>query len=140
MFAVIVYFANLWPGWALSSATLATFLFGGNATVIAIAILLIIGVALTLAPVVYVALERLIFVKVALVFALIVLAVAFASAATRGARSRPDCCRWHRAKPARVCAAAGRSRLRRRWRRQNLCQSNWIRDKGFGMGKYVRGW
>lgn len=71
VFAILVYFGNLWPGWALSSATLATFLFGGDARVIAIAILLVIGVALTLAPVVYVALERLIFLKVAAVLTLV---------------------------------------------------------------------
>jgi hypothetical protein len=52
VFAVLVYVGNLWPGWALSSATLATFLFGGNPTTIALGILLVIGVALTLAPVV----------------------------------------------------------------------------------------
>ena len=72
------YFANLWPGWAISSATLATYLFGGNPTVIAVITLLVIGVALTFAPVVYVALERLIFVKVAAVLVLVVLGVAFA--------------------------------------------------------------
>ena len=66
--AVLVYFANLWPGWALSSATLTTYLFGGgDARYIAVASLLIIGTSLTLAPVVYVALERLLFVKVAAV-------------------------------------------------------------------------
>ena len=31
VFAVMVYFANLWPGWALSAATIATYIFGGNA-------------------------------------------------------------------------------------------------------------
>src|SRR6186713_2182404 len=49
VFAILVYFANLWPGWALSSATLATFLFGGNPIYIAVGILLVIGVALTMA-------------------------------------------------------------------------------------------
>ena len=65
--AVLVYFANLWPGWVMSSATLATFIFGGNPRYIAVVALLVIGASLTLAPVVYVALERLIFVKVAAV-------------------------------------------------------------------------
>ena len=32
VFAVLTYFANLWPGWATSSATLVTYLFGGNAS------------------------------------------------------------------------------------------------------------
>jgi len=78
VFAVLGYFANLWPGWAISAATLATYLFGGNATVIGVVILLVIGVGLTFAPVVYVALERLIFVKVAAVLILVALAMAFA--------------------------------------------------------------
>src|SRR5215217_4418652 len=67
-FAILIYFANLWPGWATSSATLMTFLFGGGDPVpIAIGILLLVGLALTLAPVVYIALERVIFVKVAVI-------------------------------------------------------------------------
>ena len=65
-FAILIYFANLWPGWATSSATLMTFLFGGGDPVaIAIAILLLVGLSLTLAPVVYDLLERVIFLKVA---------------------------------------------------------------------------
>ena len=31
--AIMVYFANLWPGWVMSAATLATYIFGGNARV-----------------------------------------------------------------------------------------------------------
>lgn len=30
VFAVMTYFANLWPGWATSSATLVSYLFGGQ--------------------------------------------------------------------------------------------------------------
>ena len=67
VFALLTYFANLWPGWATSSATLATYVFGGNASVIAIGMLVVIGLILTLAPVVYVALERAQMLKVAAV-------------------------------------------------------------------------
>jgi hypothetical protein len=138
VFAVLVYFGNLWPGWALSSATLLTFLVGGNPSSIAVAILIVIGIALTLAPVVYVALERLIFVKVALVLTLVVLAlVLVVTAAT-----------W-RALPAGLLAIGtipgqlgyalllGAVAFAGSGGGQNLCQSNWIRDKGFGMGQYV---
>jgi hypothetical protein len=77
--ALMVYFANLWPGWALSSATMVTYLIGGgNAPVIAVTGLLIIGGALTLAPVIYTVLERMIFIKVAAVGVLALLAVLFA--------------------------------------------------------------
>lgn len=137
--AIMVYLANLWPGWALSSATLLTYLFGGSAPVIAAGSLLVIGAALTLAPVVYVALERLIFVKVAAVVTLAVLAVVFAI--TRDT--------WV-ALPVDVMAGFGRFPTEMGFALlfgaiafagagggQNLCQSNWIRDKGFGMGQYV---
>ena len=138
MFAVLVYFGNLWPGWALSSATLLTFLVGGNASVIAVAILLAIGIALTLAPVVYVALERLIFLKVALVLTLVVLGLVLVV----------DADTW-RALPAGLMSVGtipgqlgyalllGAVAFAGSGGGQNLCQSNWIRDKGFGMGQYV---
>src|SRR5262245_13903401 len=138
VFAVLAYFSNLWPGWAISSATLASYLFGGNPTLIAVVTLLIIGFSLTFAPVVYVALERLIFVKVAAVLVLVVLGVTFAI--------RPES--W-RALPAAfasigtlpqglsVALVFGAIAFAGSGGAQNLCQSNWIRDKGFGMGQYV---
>ncbi len=138
VFAVLVYFANLWPGWALSSATLVTFLFGGSPIVIAIGILLVIGVALTMAPVVYVALERLIFVKVALVLALVVLAVALAITGDTW-RALPGGLASVGTVPGQLGFALllGAAAFAGAGGGQNLCQSNWIRDKGFGMGKYV---
>ena len=136
--AILVYFANLWPGWALSSATLATYIFGGNASYIAVASLFVIGAALTLAPVVYVALERLLFVKVGAVVVLMVLAVwlaidadswrALPAGFSTGARI-PTELGFALLMGAAAFAGAGGG--------QNLCQSNYIRDKGFGMGKYV---
>ena len=39
VFAVMVYLQNLWPGWATSSATMLTYLFGGSPKVIAIGML-----------------------------------------------------------------------------------------------------
>jgi hypothetical protein len=138
VFAVLVYFANLWPGWAMSAATLATYIFGGNATYIAVGGLVIMGAALTLAPVVYVALERLIFVKIAAVTTLVVLAIVYAisgdswralpAAFTTDARL-PLELGFALVMAAIAFAGSGGG--------QNLCQSNWIRDKGFGMGRYV---
>ena len=137
--AIMVYFANLWPGWVLSSATLATYLFGGgNAPVIAAIMLLVIGAALTLAPVIYVALERMIFVKVAAVAILAVLAIVFAitkdtwaalPAAVSSFGRFPTELGFALLFGALAFAGAGGG--------QNLCQSNWIRDKGFGMGRYI---
>src|SRR4029453_233982 len=131
--AIMVYFANLWPGWVLSAATLATYIFGGNPRYTAICALMIIGASLTLAPVVYVALERLIFVKVAAVALVVSLGVAFAITADTwralpgglvGVGHIPLRLGFALLPGAVAFAGAGGG--------QNLCQSNWIRDKGFG--------
>jgi hypothetical protein len=138
VFAVLAYLGNLWPGWAISAGTLASYLFGGSPTLIAVGMLLVIGLSLTFAPVVYVALERLIFVKVAAVLILVVLGVSFvvdaASWRALGAGfastgTFPDGLGVALVFGAIAYAGSGGA--------QNLCQSNWIRDKGFGMGQYV---
>ncbi|WP_218854782.1 Nramp family divalent metal transporter [Paractinoplanes atraurantiacus] len=137
-FAILAYFANIWPGWATSSATLTTYLVGGSVTPIAIGFLLLIGVILTLAPVVYQALEKIEMVKVAAVLLLL----AVGSFAAIGASAWADAPQiitkaglpyeelgFALLMGALAFAGAGGG--------QNLCQSNWIRDKGFGMGAYV---
>jgi hypothetical protein len=137
VFAILVYFANLWPGWATSSATMVTYLFGGDASWIAAGMLVVIGITLTLAPVVYTALERVEFVKVGLVLLFIVVALVFAISAdawgelpkTVTAPRFPDELGFALVLSALAFAGAGGG--------QNLCQSNWIRDKGYGLGAYV---
>jgi hypothetical protein len=136
VFALLGYFANLWPGWAISSATLATYLFGGSAPVIAIISLLVIGVALTFAPVVYVALERLIFVKVAAVLVLVVLGVIVAIE-PQSWQALPSGLTGTIPTGLDVALVFGAIAFAGSGGAQNLCQSNWIRDKGFGMGQYV---
>lgn len=137
-FVLLAIAANLWPGWVTSAATLVTYLFGGTVRWIAIGMLLAIGLILTLSPFVYRALERTQFAKVFAVGLLIVIASAFAIP--------PDL--WS-ATPAlvadvRVPAAELGSALllgalayAGAGGGQNLCQSNWIRDKGFGMGVHA---
>lgn len=138
VFAVLTYFANLWPGWATSSATLTTYLFGGDRTWIAIGMLVVIGLILTLAPVVYVALERAQMLKVAAVITLFVVGAIFAVGAAAWSDvpqvvTRPripvEELGFALLLGALAFAGAGGG--------QNLVQSNWIRDKGFGMGAYV---
>jgi hypothetical protein len=138
VFAILSYFANLWPGWVTSSATLTTYIFGGNRTMIAVGMLVAIGLVLTLAPVVYVALERAQMVKVAAVLALFVIGAIFAIGAAAWS-DLPQVVTQPRVPinelgfalllGALAFAGAGGG--------QNLVQSNWIRDKGFGMGEYV---
>jgi hypothetical protein len=138
VFAIFLCFGNLWPGWVLSSATLATFLIGGSSTAIAVILLLVIGAALTLAPVIYVALERLMFVKVAAIVILIVLATTFAIDDTTW-RQLPAGFLSFGKIPVGVDIALifGAIAYAGSGGGTNLCQSNWIRDKGFAMGQYV---
>ena len=137
-FAIMTYFANLWPGWATSSATLASYIFGGTPKYIAIGMLLAIGLILTLAPVVYVALERAQMIKVAAVLLLLVVGAIFAVGADAWADvpqvvTRPripvETLGFAVLLGGLAFAGAGGG--------QNLVQANWIRDKGFGMGSYV---
>ena len=138
LFAILAYLGNLWPGWAISSATLASYLFGGSPTIIAVVSLVVIGVALTFAPVVYVALERLIFVKVAAVLVLVLLGVAFAIE-PRAWQALPAGFASIGTVPGGLGMALvfGAIAFAGSGGAQNLVQSNWIRDKGFGMGQYV---
>jgi hypothetical protein len=136
--ALLVYFANLWPGWTISAATLSTYIFGGNPRYIGVVALVVIGTGLTFAPVVYVALERMIFVKIAAVLTLIVLAIALAIQADTW-RALPASLTVDARFPTELSFAllVGAIAFAGAGGGQNLCQSNWIRDKGFGMGRYV---
>jgi hypothetical protein len=131
--------ATMWPGWATGAATVTTFLVGGgDVNVIAIAALVAIGIALTASPVVYQTVERLQFIKVAAVLLFVVVAVfAAIDSATWSDSTQivtsfgtfPDQVDLAILVGALAASGAGGA--------NNLVQSNWIRDKGFGMGKYV---
>ncbi len=142
VFVLMTLGSNLWPGWVTTSATMVTYLTGtGEDSVrwIAIGMLVVIALGLTLAPVIYNALERVIFVKIGLVIILVVVAIIFAITAESwvqlgrglsvGAQFPVPPLDFALLMGAIAYAGAGGG--------QNLCQSNWIRDKGFGMGLYV---
>lgn len=78
VFALMTYFANLWPGWAPNSATLFTYVFDADRRVVALAMLVTVGAILTLAPVVYTALERLVIAKVGIIGGFMLIAIALA--------------------------------------------------------------
>jgi hypothetical protein len=138
VFALLAIASNLWPGWATSAATLLTYLIGGSAKWIAILMLLAIGLILTLSPVVYRGLEGAQFLKVSAVGLLIVIAAFFAIPAPVWAEAPAHIAQvripvaelgWALLLGALAYAGAGGG--------QNLCQSNWIRDKGFAMGVHA---
>jgi hypothetical protein len=139
VFAVLTFLANAWPGWVTSSATMVTFIFdGGNVKLLAVLGLAAIAIALTLAPVVYTVVERVEFFKVGLILFFIVVAIATAitaqawgalpDAVTNFGRL-PEGLAVALVLPALAFAGAGGG--------QNLVQSNWMRDKGYGMGVHI---
>jgi hypothetical protein len=130
---------NIWPAWATGAATVSTFLFGGgDVTVIAICGLLAIGLTLTISPVVYQTLEKIQFVKIGAVLVFLAVAVVAAiglsdwgdtSDAVTHFGQFPGELEIALILGAFAFAGAGGT--------NNLVQSNWIRDKGFGMGSYA---
>ena len=131
--------ATTWPGWATSGATVATFLFdGGDPNTIAICALLAIALTLTISPVVYQTVERLEFLKIGALFLFVAIAVVAAVSSTAYSDTSEVVTSFGTF-PSEVelailvgaLAAAGAGGA------NNLVQSNWIRDKGFGMGKYA---
>jgi hypothetical protein len=139
IFAVLTFLANAWPGWVTSSATLVTFIFdGGNVKLLAILGLAAIAIALTLTPVVYTVVERVEFFKVGLVILFMVVAIVAAVTAeawgalpdaVTGFGRLPEGLALALVLPALAFAGAGGG--------QNLVQSNWMRDKGYGMGVHI---
>jgi hypothetical protein len=115
-----------------------TYLFGGNARWIGILLLLVIGAGLTLAPVVYTLLERVEFAKVGLVLLLIIGAVIFAISATAwGELPRTVTAPAFPAEQLGFALILGALAFAGAGGGQNLCQSNWIRDKRYGMGAHI---
>jgi hypothetical protein len=132
---------NMWPGWATSAATLLTFLTGwseDSVNLIAILALLAIGITLTASPVIYQTVEKVEFVKVGLVLLFLVIALTAAlgpadwgelGALGTSFGTVPGELELATLLGALAFAGAGGT--------NNLVQSNWIRDKGLGMGRYV---
>lgn len=136
---------NLWPGWASSGATVFTFIFGlGDSAVpvIATIFLVSIGLAITVSPVIYQTLEKVEGLMVALILIFVVVAIVVATEANawaglvteipQGVANLPGIVGQLGAASlfgAIVFAGAGGA--------NNLVQSNYIRDKGMGMGARI---
>jgi hypothetical protein len=141
LFCLFTIVPNIWPGWATGGVTILTFLLGGgNAAWITVGVMIAAGAALTISPVVYQTLERAQFFKVGLT--LVFLAVAIVAAispsawadlpqAVTGFGTLPDSSIVPITLLLSGLVFAGAGGV------NNLAQSNWIRDKGFGMGAYI---
>jgi len=142
LFIVFALFQNFWPGWATGAATAATFVFGmgedAPVVPITIAALLAIGITLTLSPVVYQVVEKIQGVLVLLIMLFVVIAI---PAATTGEA-------WGSLFTSGVSFPVGQEGLgialllgalafAGAGGANNLVQSNYIRDKGMGMGSQM---
>jgi hypothetical protein len=141
LFCLFTILPNMWPGWATSGVTILTFLTGGgNVPLITIGVLVASGLALTMSPVVYQTLERAQFFKVGLTLVFLAVAIVAAigtdawlalGAAFTNVGRIPDSSVLPISLVLSGLVFAGAGGV------NNLAQSNWIRDKGFGMGVYI---
>jgi hypothetical protein len=136
---------NMFPGWATSGVTIFGYLTGygeGAVPYITIIALIALGIALTTSPVVYNTMEKAEFFKVGLTFVFLIIAIFSAISAQAVAELFRGFANFGRVPVGAsefvpisvilsglIFAGAGGA--------NNLVQSNWIRDKGFGMGAYI---
>ena len=145
IFALGAILPNTIPGWASSGAELFTFIFGlgeGALPIVATIFLVSIALSVTLSPVVYQLLEKVQAVLVVIILAFIALAIFVATdlsawtgvvtEAPQGMANLPTY--WQEIGAISILAAvsfAGAGGA------NNLCQSNYVRDKGMGMGIHI---
>jgi hypothetical protein len=141
LFIIFVAFQNFWPGWATGASTTLSYIFGfgGNAiTYLTVAALIAIGLALTTSPVVYQTVEKVQGAMVIAIMAFVLVAV-FIGTTAEG---------WGALFSEGVAQATlpigqgelgvalllGALAFAGAGGANNLVQSNYIRDKGMGMG------
>ncbi len=128
----------IWPGWATGGATLLSWETGLPIIPVAVGGLVLCGLILSVGPVVYRTVELIQLILVGGIFALLIVLTAIAvrwetvTALVAGALSFgsiPDGVELPMLLGALAFAGVGGS--------GNLAQSNYIKDKGYGMGRYI---
>ncbi|WP_308282480.1 Nramp family divalent metal transporter [Pseudonocardia nigra] len=142
LFILMTILPNIWPGWGTGAATTLTYIIGGgNVVAIAIAALVAIGIALTLSPVVYQTVEKVETVLVALIAVFLVLVVSVATTGEAWGTFVTDFSNFGQFPPFEavggIAALLGAIAFAGAGGANNLVQSNWVRDKGMGMGVYL---
>ncbi|MGH2777301.1 MAG: Nramp family divalent metal transporter [Actinomycetota bacterium] len=138
LFIIFTAGAWVWPGWATGATTSLGFLFNwesGTVNIVTVLGLVAIGTALTASPVVYQTVEKFQMVMVAIIFVFLILALFMGSEAEAWgnlfAFTTPDHPDLTPALMLGALAFAGAGGS------VNLAQSNWMRDKGLGMGAHI---
>ncbi len=141
LFVVMTVVPWAWPGWATGGTTTLSFLFGfgeGAIPYVTIAVLVLIGLVLTVSPVVYRTVEKIQFFLVGLiVLFLIYAAIGLLGLDGYAALGRgfvevdkiPDA-----VSQIPIATLLGAIAFAGAGGALNLVQSNWVRDKGLGMG------
>lgn len=145
LFIIMVVIPWMWPGWATGSSTALTYTFGlSEAAVVPITIasLVLIGIVLTVSPVVYKTVEKIQFFLVGL----IVLFMIYIVFGLLTAESWAALFKGFTAEVPNIPSAIGvipvalllgAIAFAGAGGTLNLAQSNWVRDKGLGMGAHL---
>jgi hypothetical protein len=139
LFIMFALFPNIWPGWATGASTTLTFVLGGgNIEVITIAFLIAIGIALTASPVVYQFVEKFQMVMVGTLILFMIGAIVIATDASSWGSTVTDAGFLGPIRELDDAALLlGAIAFAGMGGAGNLVQSNWIRDKGLGMGGHM---
>lgn len=148
LFILMALGQNFWPGWATGAATTLSFALGlgDNAPIVAITVaaLIAIGIALTVSPVVYQTVEKIQAAMVAAIMIFIVIAVFVATEASAWGTLITDFSNVGRipigqgtGEGLTAAALLGALAFAGAGGANNLVQSNYIRDKGLGMGMRI---
>ncbi|MDN5843892.1 MAG: Nramp family divalent metal transporter [Alcaligenaceae bacterium] len=145
LFIIMAVVPWMWPGWATGSSTALTYAFGlseGMVVPITIITLILIGIVLTVSPVVYQTVEKIQFFLVALILLFMLYMIfgllsgeSWAALLSGFTAEIPDIPSAIGTIPTALLlgaiAFAGAGGV------MNLAQSNWVRDKGMGMGAHL---
>src|ERR687889_494097 len=141
VFALGAILPNAFPGWAASAATSLTYLTGfAESTIpwIVTIILLSIGLAITVSPVVYNTIERVEMVLVVIIVAFLVIAIiiatnlsAWTGIVTQAPEGVANLPRY--INEIGIATILGAIAFAGAGGANNLCQSNYVRDKGMGV-------
>jgi Mn2+/Fe2+ NRAMP family transporter len=146
IFILFALLPNLWPGWATGASTLFTFIFGlggGAVTPVTVIMLIAIGIALTVSPVVYQTVEKIQGAAIILILIFIVTAVFIVTTGEAwGELARGATVEFGQNIPAAVgvvgaSALAGAVAFAGAGGANNLVQANYVRDKEMGMGAFI---
>jgi hypothetical protein len=145
VFVLLAILPNTFPGWATSAATMFTYFIGISESyyqIVATIALLAIALAVTLSPVIYNTLEKVEGVLVTIILVFMVLAIIIATDAsswtgiiTKAPAGAANLPRY--ISEIGVTAIFGAVVFAGAGGCNNLVQSNYIRDKGMGMGEHI---